>query len=51
MQKLFKTFQQNYLRIPDINFRHFIETLSNDIVSFEQPGPENLEISVVLDKL
>ena len=30
---------KKYLRIKDINIWNFNETLTNDVVSFEQPGP------------
>ena len=33
-------FNKNYLQISDINVWNFNETLTNDVVSFEQPGPE-----------
>ena len=42
LQKLLTFFQQKisaYLRILDVNFN---ESLTNDIVSFEQPGPDIL---------
>ena len=32
-------FQQKYWRIFDINVLNFNETLTNDIISFEHPGP------------
>ena len=40
MQKRHTFFQQKYRHIWEINFWKFNETLINDIVSFEQPGPE-----------
>ena len=40
LQKLLTFFQQKYWRIWDINIWNFNETLTNDVVSFEQPGPE-----------
>ena len=39
MQKLRTFFQQKYLCIWDINVWNFNRTLTNDFVSFEQPGP------------
>ena len=39
LQKLLAFFQQKILLIWEINFWNFNETLTNDIVSFEQPGP------------
>ena len=33
-------FNKKYWHIWDINFWNFHETLTNDVVSFEQPGPE-----------
>ena len=39
MQKLLTFFQQKYWRKSDINVWNFNETLTNDVVSFEQPGP------------
>ena len=40
MQKLLIFFQQKYWHIWEINFWKFNETLTNDAVSVEQPGPE-----------
>ena len=40
LQKLLTFFQQKYWHIWDINVWNFNETLTNDIVSFEQPGPD-----------
>ena len=40
MQKLLTFFQQKYWQIQYINVWKFNETLTNDVVSFEQPGPE-----------
>ena len=39
LQKLLTFFQQKILALLDINVRNFKETLTNDVVSFEQPGP------------
>ena len=39
VQKLLTFFQQKYCRISDINVLNINETLTNDIVRFEQPGP------------
>ena len=39
LQKLLTFFQQKYWRIWDINVWNFNDTLTNDVVSFEQPGP------------
>ena len=39
LQNLLSFFQQKYWHIWDINVWSFNETLTNDIVSFEQPGP------------
>ena len=36
MQKLLTNFQQKYWRISDINVGNFNETLTNDVVGFEQ---------------
>ena len=33
-------FNKKYWQISDINVWNFKETLTNDIVSFEQPGPD-----------
>ena len=44
LQKLLTFFRQKYWRISDINVWNFNETLTNDVVSFEQPGPE-LQVS------
>ena len=35
-----KTFALQYWQISDINVWNFNETLTNDVVSFEQPGPD-----------
>ena len=40
LQKHYTCFQQKYWHIWEINFWKFNETLSNDVVSFEQPGQE-----------
>ena len=39
MQKLLTFFQQKYRLIWDINVWNFNDTLTNDVVNFEQPGP------------
>ena len=39
VQKLLIFFQQKKWQISDIMVRNFNETLTNDIVSFEQPDP------------
>ena len=39
MQKLLTFFQQKNWHISDINVWNFKETLTNDVASFEQPGP------------
>ena len=40
LQKAFHIFFSTKIRhISDINVRNFNETLPNDVVSFEQPGP------------
>ena len=38
--KLLKFFNKKYWRIRDITVLNFNETLTNDVVSFEQLGPE-----------
>ena len=40
LQKLLTLFQQKYWQILDINVWKFNEALTNDVVSFEQPGPD-----------
>ena len=40
MQKLLSFFQHKYWSISDINIWNLNEKLTNDIPSFEQPGPE-----------
>ena len=40
VQKLLTFFQQKYWCIWDINIWNFNDTLTNDVVSFEQPGPD-----------
>ena len=39
LQKLLTFFQQKYWHIWDIYIWNFNETLTNDVISFEQPGP------------
>ena len=39
VQKLLTFFQQKYWHILDISVWNFNETLTNDIIRFEQPGP------------
>ena len=39
LQKLLTFFNKKYWQIQDINVWNFNETLTNDVVSFEQPGP------------
>ena len=41
LRKLLIFFQQKYWHIWEINFWKFNETLTNDVVSFEQMGPGN----------
>ena len=38
LQKLLPFFQQKYWHIWDISVWNFNESLTNDVVSFEQPG-------------
>ena len=40
LQKLLTLFQQKYWRISEINVLNFNETITNDVVSFKQPGSE-----------
>ena len=40
MQKLLTFFQQKFSVYAIFNDQRFNDTLTNDIVSFEQPGPE-----------
>ena len=40
LQKLLSIFQQNYCQISDITVWNFNETLTNDVVSFEQQDPD-----------
>ena len=40
VQKLLTFFQQKYWQISDTNVLNFNVTLTNDVISFEQPGPE-----------
>ena len=35
-------FNKKYLHISDINVWNFKEMLTNDVVSFEQPGPDGV---------
>ena len=39
MQKLLTFFNKKYWQISDISVENVSETLTNDVVSFEQPGP------------
>ena len=39
LQKLYTFFNKKYRLIWDINVWNFNETLTNDVVSFEQQGP------------
>ena len=39
LQKLRTFFQQKNWHISDISIQNFKETLTNDVISFEQPGP------------
>ena len=45
MREAFKAshffFSKKYWHIWEINFWKFNETLTNDVVSFEQPGPDH----------
>ena len=38
-EKLLSFFQQKYWRKSDINIWNFYDSLTNDVDSFEQPGP------------
>ena len=40
LQKLLTFFDKKYRHIWDINVWNFNKSLTNDVVSFEQPGPE-----------
>ena len=42
LQKLSNFFKKQYWRISNINISIFNETLTNDVVSFEQPGPVHI---------
>ena len=48
VQKLLTFFQQKYWCILDIYVKNFNETLTNGVVSFELPGPEQHTYSIVL---
>ena len=39
VQKLLSFFNKKYWQISDINILNYNETLTNDVVSFEQLGP------------
>ena len=43
LQKLLTFFNEKYWCILDINVWNFNKTLTNDVVSFEQPGPDVLK--------
>ena len=47
MQKFLTFFQQKILEL-DINVGNFNKTLTNDVVSFEQPGPDQLRATKML---
>ena len=50
LQKLLTFFQQKYQCIWDINIWNFNNTLTNDVVSFEQPDPGvSITIGIVKD--
>ena len=51
VQKLLTFFQQKNWRILDINIRIFNKTLTNDVVSFEQPGPVNYALVPIVTVL
>ena len=44
LEKLHTIFQQKYWPISDISVWNFNETLTNDVVSFEQPGPDMIAL-------
>ena len=46
MQKLLTFFQQNINVYAIFNDQNFNDTLTNDIISFEQLGPEDLQRSI-----
>ena len=46
--KLLTFFQQKYWHVWAINVWNFNETLTNDVVSFEQPGPDVLKQIIIL---
>ena len=48
LQKLLTFFQHKYWHIWDINVWNFNETLTNDVISFEQPGPDVYNNDVIL---
>ena len=50
MQTLHTFFSKNISEYAIFNDQSFNDTLTNDIVSFEQPGPENHSLSPVLKK-
>ena len=40
LQKLLNFFVKKYWHVWDINVRNFNVSLTNDVISFEQPGPD-----------
>ena len=44
-------FNQKYRHIWDINVWNFNILLTNDVVSFEQPGPKGVDINFASDSL
>ena len=47
MQKLSQFFNKKYWRISDINVLNFNEMFTNDVVRFEQPDPDVLQIQML----
>ena len=49
LQKLLTFFNKIYRNIWDINVWNFNVSLTNDVISFEQPGPVDLILCVLED--
>ena len=47
LQKFSHYFNKKYCHIREFNFWKFNETLTNDVVSFEQPGPEKQNLLLI----
>ena len=51
LQKLLTFFQQKYWHVRDIIVWNFNETLTNGVVSFEQPDPDEVWLHILFNKM